>query len=114
MAGARENARILSAVATSQSLGHHITTRQVLAPRDDAWNPTLDQGLDQKNTTNFATLTNDVRDCPADTPVQYPFQAFQEPSQANNCQGDEANSWDQQAELQNKRITYIRTKIREQ
>lgn len=90
VAAARDNIREFSAGAQLQSLTQPHRKYRALAPRTDAWNTTVDQGLQQTSNANCSTLTNEVQNLPLDIAVQYPVQASTTPIQASHSQGGEA------------------------
>ena len=77
MAVARDNACENLATATLQSLEQDGTSYQVPAPWNDAWDLSVDQGLQQNTTANYSTWMNDARTYPVDFPVQYPEQRYE-------------------------------------
>ena len=105
VAAARDSIQNLSAGADFQSLEQHGTHHRVLAPRNDAWNLPVDQGLRQSTTTNPPILTNGVQNYPLDLPVWDPIQAFTKFEQAKDWQGDETRSWDDKALLEQGAMT---------
>lgn len=107
VAATRDNILNHSASATLQSLEQDSTKRQVPTPRNDAWDLPVDQNLQQNNTANCSTLTNDLRNYPVDFPVQYHVQPRAPSRQLNKLQGDEARSRGRKAFQEHERMMGI-------
>lgn len=97
LAAARDNACNNSAAVTLQSLEQDGKDCQVPAPWNDAWDLSVDQGLQENTTANYSTWVNDARTCSVDSPVQYPVQPRESSRPADDFQGDEVRSRDLKA-----------------
>lgn len=114
MAAARDKVPMLPAGSLLQSWEQRVSNYQVPAPGNDALNLPLDRGLQQNNTTNFSTLSTDVRDFAVDLPMQYPFQPRALSGQAIIFQGDEARSRDRKALQEQERMVCLLGEFREE